>query len=197
MQVKELDSNDLVNMCIQGDRESLQEYMHRVVKLTARAPGVSESSTIDAIVGGLRVGNCQDVLDRIKPKSLQELFEVMQEYCKSDKGCRRRLDQANAAKKQKQQGQWDQPKGWLTHPPKQAPRQVNSVSAPPPDQNQIGMVVGTKVDTKTAKGRSHNNQTHHSGGGERKVFLLAPWDRRSPPHPSMPFGDQEEVGVGS
>jgi hypothetical protein len=26
------------------------------------------------------------VLDRIKPKSLQELFEVMQEYCKSDKG---------------------------------------------------------------------------------------------------------------
>jgi hypothetical protein len=77
MQVEELDSNDLVNMCIQGDRESLQEYMHRVVKLTACAPGVSESSTIDAIVGGLRVGNCQDVLNRIKPKSLQELFEVM------------------------------------------------------------------------------------------------------------------------
>jgi hypothetical protein len=68
MQVEELDSNDLVNMCIQGDRESLQEYMHRVLKLTARAPGVSESSTIDAIVGGLRVGNCQDVLDRIKLK---------------------------------------------------------------------------------------------------------------------------------
>jgi hypothetical protein len=92
MQVEELDSNDLVNMCIQGDKESLQEYMHRVVKLTARAPGVSESSTIDAIIGGLRVGNCQDVLDRIKPKSLQELFEVMQEFCKSEKGRRRRLD---------------------------------------------------------------------------------------------------------
>jgi hypothetical protein len=59
MQVEELDSNDLVNMCVQGDRESLQEYMHRVVKLTARAPGVSESSIIDAVVGGLRVGNCQ------------------------------------------------------------------------------------------------------------------------------------------
>jgi hypothetical protein len=58
MQVEELDSNDLVNMCVQGDRESLQEYMHRVVKLTARAPAVSESSIIDAIVGGLRVGNC-------------------------------------------------------------------------------------------------------------------------------------------
>jgi hypothetical protein len=75
--------------------------MHRVVKLTARVPGVSESSTIDAIVGALRVGNCHHVLDRIKPKSLQELFEVMQEYCKSDKGRHRRLDRANAAKKRK------------------------------------------------------------------------------------------------
>jgi hypothetical protein len=44
------------------------------------------------------------MLDRIKPKSLQELFEVMQEYCKSDKGRRQRLDRANTAKKQKQQG---------------------------------------------------------------------------------------------
>jgi hypothetical protein len=135
MQVEELDSNDLINMCIQGDRESLQEYMHRVVKLTARAPGVSESSTIDAIVRGLRVRNFQDVLDRVKPKSLQELFEVIQEYCKSDKGRRRRLDRANAAKMQKQQGLWDQLKGWQTHPLKQAPRQVNNVSAPA-DQNQ-------------------------------------------------------------
>jgi Mor family transcriptional regulator len=136
MQVEELDSNDLVNMCIQGDKESLQEYMHRVVKLTARAPRVSESSTIDAIVGGLRVGNCQDVLDRIKPKSLQELFEVMQEYCKSDKGRHRRLDRANATKKQKQQGQWDSPKGWQNHPPKQAHHQVNNVSAPKPEKKR-------------------------------------------------------------
>jgi hypothetical protein len=58
MQVEVLDFNELVNMCIQGDKESLHEYMHRMVKLTARAPGVSESSTIDAIVGRLRVGNC-------------------------------------------------------------------------------------------------------------------------------------------
>jgi hypothetical protein len=48
MQLEELDSNDLVNMCIQGDKELLQEYMPRIVKLTAQAPGVSESSIIDA-----------------------------------------------------------------------------------------------------------------------------------------------------
>jgi hypothetical protein len=96
---------------------------------------------------------------------------------------------------QAQQGQWDQPKAWQAHPPKQAPRQVNNVSRPP-TKTRIGMAMGTKEDTKTAKGRGHNNHIPHNGG-RREVFLLAPWDRRSPPHPSMPFGDQEEVGVGS
>jgi hypothetical protein len=144
--------------------------MHRVVKLTARAPGVSESSTIDTIVGGLRVRNCQDVLDRIKPKSLQELFEVMQEYCKSDKGRHRRLDRANAAKKQKQQGQWDQPKGWQTHPLKQAPHQGN-MDQLPPTKTRIETAVGTKEDTKTEEGRSHNNHILHSGGGGDERFL--------------------------
>jgi hypothetical protein len=151
MRVEELDSNDPVNMCIHGDKESLQEYMHKVVKLTARAPGVSESSTIDAIVGGLRVGNCQDVLDRIKPKFLQELFEVMQEYCKSDEGRRRRLDRANAAKKQKQQGQWDAPKGWQNHPLKQSYRQVNNVSTPS-DQNQSKANGGHKEGHRSSRG---------------------------------------------
>jgi hypothetical protein len=169
MQVKELDSNDLVNMCIQGDRESLQVYMHRVVKLTARASGVSESSTIDAIRGGLRLGNCQDVLDRIKPKSLQTLFEVMQEYCKSGKGRRRRLDQANAAKKQKQQGQWDSPKGWQNHLPKQAHRQVNNVSAPS-DQNQNRNDGGHKGGHKNGRGPKPPQPHPPPQGGGEKFF---------------------------
>jgi hypothetical protein len=195
MQVEELDSSDLVNMCIQGDKELLQEYMHRVVKLTTRVPGVSESSTIDAIVWGLRVDNCQDVLDRIKPKSLQELFEVMQEYCNSDKGRRRRLDRANAAKKQKQQGQWDMPKGWQNHPPKQSYRQVNNASAPP-DQNQSRSGGGHKGGHKNGRGPKPPNRLHHPKG-RRKVFLLAPWNQCLPPHASLPFDDQEENGMGS
>jgi ribosomal protein L32E len=97
------------------------------------------------------------VLDRVKPKSLQELFEVMQEYCKSDKGRRRRLDRANAAKKQKQQGQWDQPKGWQNQPPKQANRQINNVSAPP-DQNQNWSGGGHKGGYKNGRGPKPQQQ---------------------------------------
>jgi hypothetical protein len=161
MQVEELDSNDLVNMCVQGDRESLQEYMHRVVKLTARAPGVSESSIIDAIVGGLRVGNCQDVLDRVKQKPLQELFEVMQEYCKSDKGRRRRLDRANAAKKQKQQGSGTNRRGGkITRRSKQTVR--STTYRHPLTRTRTGAVVGTRADTRVAEGRSRSSKTRLS-----------------------------------
>jgi hypothetical protein len=144
-----------------------------VVKLTAHAPGVSESSTIDAVVGGLEGRNRQDVLDRIKPKSLQEIFEVMQEYCKSDKGRRRRLYRANTGKKQKQQGQWDSPKGWQNHPPKQAHRQVNNVSASS-NQIQSRNGGGHKGPHKNGRGPKPPQPSPPPPGGQ-KVFLLAPW----------------------
>jgi ribosomal protein L32E len=112
------------------------------------------------------------VLDKIKLKSLQELFEVMQEYCKSDKGRRRKLDRANAAKKQKQQGQWDQPKGWQNHPPKQANRQINNVSAPP-DQNQNRNSGGHKGGHKNGRGPKPQQQNPpQRGGGERFFYWL-------------------------
>jgi hypothetical protein len=96
----------------------------------------------------------------------------MQEYCKSDKGRRRRLDRANAAKKQKQQGRWDSPKRWQNHPPKQAHRQVNNVCAPS-DQTRAETVVGTKDRIRTEGDRNLRNHLHHpKGGGQRFFFWL-------------------------
>jgi hypothetical protein len=109
------------------------------------------------------------VLDRVKPKSLQELFEVMQEYCKSDKGRRRRLDRANAAKKQKREGQWDQPKVWQNHPPKQANRQINNVSAPP-NQNQNRNIGGHKGGHKNGRGPKPQQQNPPQRGGSERFF---------------------------
>jgi hypothetical protein len=100
------------------------------------------------------------MLDRIKPKSLQELFEVMQKKSKYDKGHRRRLDRANAAKKQKQQGQWDAPKGWQNHPPKQSYRQVNNVSThTDPTKEKY-----TKEGIRTIGDRSPRSHSHHLKG---------------------------------
>jgi hypothetical protein len=175
----------------------MQEYMHRVVKLIARAPGVSESSTIDAIVGGLRVGNCQDVLDRIKPKSLQELFEVMQEYCKSERpspkaGPSQRSEEAKAI------GAVGPTEGVAESPVEAGkPSGQQCICAPRPEPESEWQWAQRWTQKWQRAEAAAAKPTTAGGGGQRKVFLLAPWDRRSPPHPSMPFGDQEEVGVGS
>jgi hypothetical protein len=119
----------------------------------------------------------------------------MQEYCKSDKGRRRRLDRANASKRQKQQGQWDTPKGWRNYPPKQSYRQVNNVMHPP-----IKTKTEATVDTKGAQERQGTEAptaTSTTSRGRQKVFLLALWDQCIPPHASVPFGNQEEDRMGS
>jgi hypothetical protein len=170
MQVEELDSNDLVNMCIQGDKESLQKYMHRVVKLTARAPRVSESSTIDAIVGGLRVGNCQVVLDRIKPKSLQELFEVMQEYYKSDKGHRRRLDEPmQPRQKSNRVSGIHQGDGRIIR--RSSHTAKSTMCLHPLIKTRTEAAVDTKEGTRTAGDRNPRSHLHHIKGAAKGVSV--------------------------
>jgi len=70
---------------------SLQEYLHNLVKLRTRAPNVDEKTIIDAAIVGLSLGPCGEYLERRRPKTLSRLFEIMQEYCISDKGKRQRI----------------------------------------------------------------------------------------------------------
>jgi hypothetical protein len=67
---------------------TLQEYLHRLVKLRARAPEVAKKTIIKTAVVGLSLGPCRDYLERRKPKTIDRLFKIMQEYCISDKGKR-------------------------------------------------------------------------------------------------------------
>ena len=73
----------------------MQEYLHRLVRLRARAPDVAEKTIIDAAIAGLSLGPCGEYLERHRPKTLNRLFEIMQEYCISDKGKRRRIEEMN------------------------------------------------------------------------------------------------------
>jgi hypothetical protein len=59
-------------------------------KLTTfgKAPNVADLTIIKATTSGLQVGSSQDYLDRYKPSTMGELFDVMQEYCKLDRGRR-------------------------------------------------------------------------------------------------------------
>ena len=80
--------------------------MHRLVRLHARAPDVAEKTIIDAAIAGLSLGPCGEYLERHRPKTLNRLFEFMQEYCVSDKGKRRRIEEMN----EKRSRNRDQPK---------------------------------------------------------------------------------------
>jgi hypothetical protein len=161
MQVEELDSNDLVNMCVQGDRESLQEYMHRVVKLTARAPGVSENSIIDAIVGGLR-------LETAKMCLMESNRSLYKNYLKS---CKNIANPTKAADEGLTEPMWRRSKsnrgsgtnrrgGKITHRSKQTVRSTTYLH--PLTRTRTEAVAGTRADTRTAEGRSRSSKTHLS-----------------------------------
>ena len=51
----------------------MQEYLHRLVRLRARAPDVAEKTIIEAVIAGLSLGPCGEYLERRKPKTLNRL----------------------------------------------------------------------------------------------------------------------------
>jgi hypothetical protein len=65
LKIEELTSCDFHNYK-QGEKETLQEYMQRIIKLWAKAQNVADLTVIEAATSGLRVGSCQDYLDRCK-----------------------------------------------------------------------------------------------------------------------------------
>ena len=78
---------------------TLQEYLQNIMKLRARGPNVADQSIIDSVVNGINLGPCGEYLERRPPKIVSKLFEIMQEYCKSDRGKRRRIEEMNEQKK--------------------------------------------------------------------------------------------------
>ena len=93
VKLNEVISCDFRNMK-QGS-SSLQEYLHRLVRLRARAPEVAERTIIDATIQRMSLGPCGEYLERCKPKTGGRLFEIMQEYCISDEGKWRRIEEMN------------------------------------------------------------------------------------------------------
>ena len=78
---------------------TLQEYLECIIKLRTRGPDVAKQSIIDAAVRGRNLGPCGEYLERHKPRTMNKLFEIKQEYCKSDRGKRRRIEEMNEQKK--------------------------------------------------------------------------------------------------
>ena len=73
---------------------------------------------------------CCEYLERRKPKTVNKLFEIIQEYCKSDRGKRRRIEEMNEQKKSRNSDR-SHSKPWHTDQPKHQ-KAVNIVSEEKP-----------------------------------------------------------------
>ena len=56
---------------------------------------MAEQGIIDAAIFGMNLGLCGGYLERCKPKTVNKLFKIMQEYHILDKGKRWRIEEMN------------------------------------------------------------------------------------------------------
>ena len=70
-----------------------------MIKLRAKGPDVTDQSIIDSVVNGISLGPCGEYLTRRRPKTVTKLFEIMQEYCISDRAKRQKLEEMNEKRK--------------------------------------------------------------------------------------------------
>jgi len=131
--------------------------LHRLIRLRARAPDVAEKTIIDAAIAGLSLGPCGEYLERCRPKTLNRLFEIMQEYCISDKGKRHIIEEMN----EKRSCNRDRPK---PHQAEQAktPKAVNTVSGDEARDSRPQNNRGGRSD------RSNSNWGRRENSGRRQ-----------------------------
>ena len=97
------------------------------MKLRARAPNVADQSIIDSVVKGINMGPCGEYISRRKPKTVTKLFEIMQEYCISDRTKRRRLEEKNEQKKSRS-SERSHSKPWHADEPKKNPESPDTIT---------------------------------------------------------------------
>jgi hypothetical protein len=77
--------------CKQRDREPLQNFIKRFMQQKSRTPGTDFKTTIQALISGLTPGPIASQLSREEPKTIEELFDELEKYIKSDEDHRRRV----------------------------------------------------------------------------------------------------------
>jgi hypothetical protein len=75
--------SDLYN-CKQKDREPLQSFVRRFMQNKSQIPRTDDKTTIQALIKGLTSGPTASHLTRKEPRSIEELFEELEQYIKSD-----------------------------------------------------------------------------------------------------------------
>ena len=139
------------------------------MKLRARGPNVANQSIIDSVVKGINLGPCGEYISRRKPKTVTKLFEIMQEYCISDRGKRRRLEEMNEQKKARN-SERSHSKPWHADQAKHQ-KTVNSVSEEEPRDSRHHSKGRSERDHRddrsSCEDRYHREYRHQNGRREK------------------------------
>ena len=84
--------------CKQNQEEALKDYFQKFVQIKAKAPNVPEDVAIEAAIKGIRIGPFAAHLAREKPRTIEDLYNEFEKYCRSDNDLRRRLEEQNQSK---------------------------------------------------------------------------------------------------
>ena len=78
--------------------ESLKDYFQKFIQIKAKAPNVPEHVAIEATIKGLCIGPFIAHLAREKPRTIEDLYNEFEKYCRFDNDLRRRLEEQNQCK---------------------------------------------------------------------------------------------------
>ena len=159
------------------------------MKLRARGPNVADQSIIDSVVKGINLGPCEEYISRRKPKIVTKLFEIMQEYCISDRAKRRRLEEKNEQKKSRT-SERSHSKPRHADEPKQK-RTVNNVFEEEPREHRHhhrGKGERDRHEERSNRDDRHHREERHNkgrrdnGGRRENSILFLPREGQRPLH---------------
>jgi hypothetical protein len=79
--------------CTQDQKEYLQAYVRRFLRLRAQAPTVPDEIVIEAMIKGLRPRPTTQYFARKPPQTLEKLLQKMDEYIRADNDFRQRREE--------------------------------------------------------------------------------------------------------
>jgi hypothetical protein len=73
-----------LSLCKQQEKETLREYYRKFLTLKSQFPSVNDHIAIHYTISGLRAGVLYSHCIRDPPKNLQELFQLVEKYARSE-----------------------------------------------------------------------------------------------------------------
>jgi hypothetical protein len=81
-----------LSLCKQLEKETLREYYHKSLTLKSQLPSVDDQIAIHYAISGLRAGVLYSHCIRDPPKNLQELYQLFEEYTRSEELHQRKVE---------------------------------------------------------------------------------------------------------